>query len=90
MLGDLNARVGRATNGLGDLRVFVPLGLGVLTVRQIFRHGLKLDDLPWYVTVWYAYQSFITRVPAGVWREKKRKICNGKAFSLRPCFGSLA
>ncbi len=63
MLGNLNTRVGRATNELGDLRLFVPLGLGVLTVRQIFRNGLKLDDLPWYVTVWYAYQSFITLNP---------------------------
>ncbi len=63
MLGNLNARVGRATNGLGNLRLFVPLGLGALTIRQIFRHGLKLDDLPWYVTVWYAYQSFITLNP---------------------------
>ncbi|MCA1575058.1 MAG: hypothetical protein LC770_11085 [Acidobacteria bacterium] len=63
LLGDLNARIGRATNGLGDLRLFVPLGLGALTVRQIFRHGLKLDDLPWYVTMWYAYQSFITLNP---------------------------
>ena len=60
MLGDLNTRVGRATNELGDLRLFVPLGLGVLTVRQIFRHGLKLDDLPWYVVGWYAFQTFTT------------------------------
>lgn len=56
---ELNTRVGRATNGLGDLRLFVPLGLGAITIRQIIRHGLKLNDLPWYVTGWYAYQSFI-------------------------------
>ncbi len=56
---ELNTRVGRATNGLGDLRLFVPLGLGAITIRQIIRHGLKLDNLPWYVTGWYAYQSFI-------------------------------
>ncbi len=59
-LGDLNTRVGRATNELADLRLLVPLGLGVLTVRQIFRHGLKLNDVPWYEAGWYAFQTFIT------------------------------
>lgn len=60
MLGNLNTRVGRATNELADLRLLVPLGLGALAVRQIFRHGLKLNDVPWYVTGWCAFQTFTT------------------------------
>jgi len=56
----LNAWVGQATNGLGDLRLFVPLGLAAITTQQIVRHGLKVHDLPWYVGAWYAYQSFVT------------------------------
>ncbi len=34
-LVELNTRVGRATNGLGDLRLFVPLGLGALSFKQM-------------------------------------------------------
>ncbi len=59
-LDNLNTRVGRATNELADLRLLVPLGLGALTVRQIVRHGLKLNDVPWYVAGWYAFQTFTT------------------------------
>ena len=57
---EMNARVGEATNGNGDLRFFFPLGLGAFTVHQIIRHGLKLEDIPWYATGWYAYQSFVS------------------------------
>lgn len=57
-MDELNTWIGRATSGVGDLRLFMPLGLGALALHQMVRHGLKLDEIPWYVAAWYAYQSF--------------------------------
>ena len=56
--GELNSRVGRATNGV-DLRLLVPLGLGALSVRQAFRDTGGLKNAPWYVLAWYSFDSFI-------------------------------
>jgi len=53
----LNARVMRATDGQ-DLRALVPLGLGLLALRQAVRGRGRLDDAPWYVVGWYAFDSF--------------------------------
>ncbi|MGF1478564.1 MAG: DUF5132 domain-containing protein [Cyanophyceae cyanobacterium] len=55
---ELNAQVGRLTQGQLDLRLLVPLGLGTLALRQLLVRGLQLDELPWYVLAWYAFDSF--------------------------------
>jgi hypothetical protein len=36
----------------------------------MIRHGLKLDEIPWYVAAWYAYQSFGAR-DHQAWRENQ-------------------
>ncbi|MDP9353214.1 MAG: hypothetical protein M3P51_16970 [Chloroflexota bacterium] len=59
-VGGLNARVGRMTKGNFDLRLLVPLSLGVLSARQIARKGRELDEIPWYVLAWDAFQAFST------------------------------
>lgn len=59
-LGQLDRRVESAAGGTFDLRLLVPLGLGALAVRQILREGLRLDEIPWYVLAWDAFQSFST------------------------------
>lgn len=59
-VGGLNARVGRMTKGKFDLRLLVPLSLGALSARQIARKGLELDEIPWYVLAWDAFQTFST------------------------------
>jgi Heavy metal associated domain 2 len=56
---DLNRRVKAATSQVVDLRVLMPLGLGVLAVRQLLAKGLQLDIVPWYVLAWYSFDSFI-------------------------------
>ena len=60
ILGDLNGRVNRATKGGFDLRLLVPLGLGALAARQIAREGWDINEIPWYVLAWDAFQSFNT------------------------------
>ena len=56
---DLNRRVRKGTNGVVDLRILMPLGLGALSIRQLLVKGLQLDIIPWYVLAWYSFDSFI-------------------------------
>lgn len=60
VVGGLNDRVAGMMRGRFDLRLLVPLGLGALSARQIVRKGLELDEIPWYVLAWDAFQSFST------------------------------
>lgn len=41
-----------------DLRTLVPLGLGMLGLRQLARGEQRLADAPWYVLAWYASETF--------------------------------
>ncbi|MGJ5629745.1 HMA2 domain-containing protein [Nostoc sp. CALU 1950] len=56
---DLNQRIKQLTHGAFDLRILFPLGLASLSVRQLFKRGLQLEMIPWYVLAWYAFDSFI-------------------------------
>ncbi len=58
-VSDLNDRVGKATNGVVDLRLLVPVGLATLAVRELIRNGWEFEAAPWYVLMWYAFDSFI-------------------------------
>lgn len=42
-----------------DLQLLVPVGFGAIALRQFLTKGLQLDDIPWYVLAWYAFDSFI-------------------------------
>jgi hypothetical protein len=41
-----------------DLRTLVPVGLGMLALRQLVRGDERLADAPWYVLAWYASETF--------------------------------
>jgi hypothetical protein len=58
ILAAMNARVHEATNGRADLRFIVPAALTVLAVRQLLRDAKSLRDAPWYVLMYYAFDSF--------------------------------
>lgn len=58
-VADLNQQVGLATNGIIDLRMLIPLGLGALAIRQGLRNGWLIEAAPWYVLAYYAFDSFI-------------------------------
>lgn len=57
-VSEINAQVGWLTNGVVDLRVLMPLGLGAIALRQLATKGLQIDELPWYAFAWYAFDSF--------------------------------
>ena len=52
-----NALVEARTAGT-DLRALVPVGLGMLALRQFVRGEQRLVDAPWYVLAWYASETF--------------------------------
>ncbi|TAF07179.1 MAG: DUF5132 domain-containing protein [Nostocales cyanobacterium] len=58
IISDLNADVGRMTNGIADLRVILPVGIGLLSLRQLLRKGFQLEEIPWYILAWYAFDIF--------------------------------
>jgi hypothetical protein len=59
VLSDINKDVGTMTNGIVDLRLIAPLGLGILTIRQLMKQGWLLDDIPWYILAWFTFDVFI-------------------------------
>ena len=58
VLDDFDRRISRATAGRVDLKLLFPLGLGAIGVRQLLRVGLGLAEVPAYVLLWYAFDSF--------------------------------
>lgn len=58
-LTDLNERVAKATDGVVDLRILMPAGLGALAIHQLIRNGWQFETVPWYVLAWYSFDSFI-------------------------------
>ncbi|OCQ98709.1 DUF5132 domain-containing protein [Nostoc sp. MBR 210] len=59
IMSDFNADVDKMTNGTADLRVIVPLGLGLFALSQLIKQGFKFEDIPWYILAWFAFDSFI-------------------------------
>lgn len=58
VISDINADVARMTNGVADLRVILPLGIGLLSLQQLLRKGFQLEEIPWYILAWYAFDIF--------------------------------
>lgn len=52
-----NRAVGRRLGGT-DLRVLMPVGLGLLAARRAMRGDERLADAPWYILAWYASETF--------------------------------
>lgn len=57
-IDDFDRRLSRLTGHTVDLRFLFPLGLFALGVRQLIREGLGLADVPGYILLWYAFDSF--------------------------------
>jgi hypothetical protein len=55
----LNHWFGLATNGIVNLQLLVPFGLGALALRQLLRYGWQIESAPWYVLAYAAFDSFI-------------------------------
>jgi hypothetical protein len=59
VISDLNMDVGSMSSGVVDLRLLLPLGLGTLAIYQLINQGLKIEEIPWYVLAWCAFDTFI-------------------------------
>lgn len=82
-VADLNEGVGKATNGVVDLRLLVPVGLATLALRELLRTGWEFEAAPWYVLAWYAFDSFIklhyTAEPPTTQQPSSKSSSNGSA-----------
>ncbi len=57
-LSDLDKRLSMVTGRRVDLKLIFPATLGALGLRQILTQGLGLNQVPAYVLLWYAFDSF--------------------------------
>ena len=57
-MSDLDRRIAHWTGHHIDLKLAFPLALGGLGVLQLARRGFGLGDVPAYVLLWYAFDSF--------------------------------
>lgn len=57
LAGSANQRVEGLTGGTIDIRLLVPIGLGVLAAREIMRGGLHAA--PWYTLLWWTFDSYL-------------------------------
>ncbi len=55
----LDRRIRQLTGHRVDLKVAVPVGFGVLAARQIITSSGSLPAIPWYVLLWYAFDSYL-------------------------------
>jgi Protein of unknown function (DUF5132) len=58
-VSEINTHVRQATNGIVDLQLLFPLGLGAIALKQLLQKGFELEEIPWYVLAWYAFDSFV-------------------------------
>jgi hypothetical protein len=54
----VNRAVAGQTGGI-DLKVLVPFGLGLLSLRQAMAGRGRLTEAPWYLLAWYATETFL-------------------------------
>ena len=54
----IDDRLLRATNHRLDLKLLFPIGLFAIGMRQILTRGLGVTEVPAYVLLWYAFDSF--------------------------------
>jgi hypothetical protein len=57
--GGWDRRLRRGTGGRVDLKMLVPITFGTLAVRQIILTSGSLAPIPWYVLLWYAFDSYV-------------------------------
>ena len=55
---DLDRRLSALTGRTLDLKLLFPAALGAFGLIKIARDGLQFGDIPGYVLLWYAFDSF--------------------------------
>ena len=57
-VGDLDRQIALLSGHKVDLKLLAPLALGAVGVWQLSRRGTGLNEVPAYVVLWYAFDSF--------------------------------
>jgi hypothetical protein len=57
-VSDLDRQIAKLTGHHVDLKLLFPLTLGAVGVWQLARRGAGLSEVPAYVLLWYAFDSF--------------------------------
>ncbi len=57
-INDLDQRLSRVTGRKVDLKLLFPLALGALGVQSAVRNGIGFSEVPAYILIWYAFDSF--------------------------------
>jgi copper chaperone CopZ len=57
-INDLDQRLSRVTGRKVDLKLLFPVVLGALGVQSAVRNGIGLSEVPAYILIWYAFDSF--------------------------------
>ncbi len=55
---DLDRRIAAFTGHKVDMKLLFPATLGAIGLRQLFTTGLGISQVPAYVLLWYAFDSF--------------------------------
>ena len=55
----LDRRLRHATGDRVDLRTIVPIGFAGLALREVIVNSARLPAIPWYVLLWYAFDSYL-------------------------------
>ena len=55
----LDRRIRQLTGHRLDLKLVLPVGFGLLAARQILTSSGGLPAIPWYVLLWYAFDSYL-------------------------------
>jgi hypothetical protein len=75
-IGDLDRRLSELTGRKVDLRLLFPLTLGTLGVIRALFAGFGLTEVPAYILLWYAFDSF--------WKFHRESAPTGPADGREP------
>jgi copper chaperone CopZ len=57
-VNDLDRRLSELTGRRVDLKLLFPLALGAIGLRSAIVNGIGLSEVPAYILLWYAFDSF--------------------------------
>jgi hypothetical protein len=81
-LDDLDQRLSHLTGHRVDLKVLFPATLATIGVAQLLRQGVGLGEIPAYVLLWYAFDSFF-KLHKETGRAVRHAAAEGEAAARR-------
>jgi hypothetical protein len=63
LVSQVDRRIQQATGSRLSLRWLVPASFIAIAIRQLFRSGFTVGELPWFVLLYYGVDSFLKLYP---------------------------